>query len=170
MFNLITIVVGLATLFTVTVAAALTNVGIVLPNVPVIAVVYAAVRRDVFGAFLTAFALGIWAGVLAGGGRGVLLLALIPVIGVTRWARGRLPLDSTLATAAWAIICVLVADFAFAFLSTLTEPAMAPWRVLTTVSPASALVSGIAAVPFYWFLGWIEPLLQERQGKSTLFR
>lgn len=169
MFNLITILVGVLAVTLAAVVAEFTNAAMALPSAAVVFTVYASVHRDAFGALLTALVLGLVAGVSMGAARGVVLLSLLVVIVMTRWARGRLPLNRRLVLAAWVAAATIVADLTTVILGMLLLPGLPLAGALIRVSPLAALLSGLLAVPTFLILGWIEPFLRARHERSSLF-
>lgn len=169
MFNLLTITLGLMTTVLVGVGAGLVNADLAIPSVPLVFVVYAALHRDAFGALLTAFVLGTYAGIGFGEFRGVFLLSLLAAIAATRWARGRLPLSRRVGALAWVAVSTIVANAAFVGLGALLRPGLPFGRLLLVVSPRVALFNILLAVPVFLVLGWVEPYLRARQERTTLF-
>lgn len=169
MFNLITIAVGLVAVTMTSVAACLTNSALALPSAAVIFTVYATIHRDAFGALLTALALGLVAGVSVGAARGLVLLSLLTVVAATRWARNRFPVHRRIGLAAWVAAATVAADLTVVVLGLLLLPGTRLAGSLLTVTPLSALLSALLAIPSFVVLEWIEPLLRERQERSTLF-
>lgn len=169
MFNAITIAFGLLVLWLANVTGVVINGGVAAPDVIVIAVVYAALHRDGFGALLSALVLGLVAGLTLGGSRGVYLLSLLPVVGMTLWARGRFPLNGTLSAAGWTVPASLVADATFAAIAAVLTPDTRVAETLWRIAPGAALWTGLVAIPYVALLSRIEPLLQERQERGSLF-
>lgn len=169
MFNLITILLGLVTTVFVGVGAALMNADLAIPSVPVIFVVYAALNRDAFGSLLTAFVLGIVAGIGLGEFRGVFLLSLLAAVAASRWARGRLPVSRRLGALSWVAVATILANLSFVALGALLRPGLPFGRILVLVSPRVALFNLLLAIPVFLVLGWIEPYLRARQERTTLF-
>lgn len=170
MFSLLTSLVGVLGVVTVSVLASLTNASVNVPNMAVVFTVYAAARRDVFGALVTALIVGLVAGVELGGARGVTLLGLLFVIGVTRWARVRFPLERRWALAAWVAVASVIADVVTVVIGFLVLPGLALSATLVRVTPIVALVTAVAALPAFLLLDWVEPLLRARQERSSFLR
>lgn len=169
MNNFIAVSFAIVSLILSTAIAGHVHADVIMPNVPVIFTVYASAHRDTFGGIITAFFIGFLAGVLVGDGRGILMLTLLTVVGMTRLFRTRVPLERTLAGAGFCVIASLVADSLFAGLTLVLEPGVAVARPLLSIAPKSALVSGVLAIPIYAILSRIEPFLHERQERARLF-
>ncbi len=169
MFNLITSLLGVLGIVAVSVLAPLTNAAAGVPNVAVIFTVYAAMNRDLFGALVTAFVLGVVGGVNLSEARGLYLLSLLVVVGVTRWGRRRFPLERRLMLAAWTAVACILGDIGLVLMGYLLLPGLRLEPTLVTVSPVVALVTAVLAVPVFTVLDWIEPLLRARQERSTFF-
>jgi len=169
MFNLITIVVGICVLIATSVLSTLVNVDALLPNVVVMMVVYASIHRDGFGALVTTFVLGFVAGLLIAGARGLLLLSLLPVVGMTMWVKQRLQFSGTIATASWVLVASLVADVSFVVLAFVFSPDLKLVATLLRLTPAVALLTALVSIPIFALLVRIEPLLRQRQERTTLF-
>lgn len=170
LFSILTVVVGAILLVVTSVTTTFVNADIIVPNVLVLMVVYASIHRDAFGSLVTAFLLGLAAGLMNAGGRGMLLFSLLPVIGLTRWARHSLQLSALWASVGWVIPMVLIADLTFALVAVIFAPDLVTFPSFIRISPASALVTGVMALPVFGVLRRVEPLLQERQEKSSIFR
>jgi hypothetical protein len=170
MLSAVTILVGLASILLCTVGASWVHVERGVPDVAVAAVVYAAGRRDLAGALATALVVGWVAASLMGHARGIYLLSLLPVALVTRGVAGRLALDGVVAAAAWCVLAVLLANFTFAVLATVTGQGLPVWRTLAFASPTVALSTGAFALLMFGMLALVEPLLRERQARTSLLR
>ncbi len=169
MFNLLTILLGLLCTVLVSVGATIVNADLAIPSVPVIFVAYAALNRDAFGALLTAFVLGIVAGIDHSEFRGVFMLSLLAAVGATRWARTRLPVRRRIGALSWVAVATMVANFSFVVLGALLRPGVPFGTILLVISPQVALLNVVFAIPVFLVLGWIEPYLRARQERTTLF-
>lgn len=161
---------GTLTLILVSVMARVGNVGTVLPDVVVIFTVWAALRRNATAALTTALVLGLLSGALVGGGRGVLLLSLLPVVFAGVWARRRGLVAGTLPEAGWVIPSVLLSGTGFAFAALIFLPGLPLGDGLFRTLPLTALVSGLFALPIFWLLNRVVPLVEARQERGMLVR
>lgn len=167
MFTAISVVAGLALVVVSSVFAGHVNESVAWPSAVVVAVVYASVFRDGFGALLAAFVLGLLAAALAGGAFGPMLLALLPVVAVTFVARGRLQLQSVWGAVGWVVPMSLLFDGVFVSVMALFQPSASVGARFFVQAPLTALLSGLFAVPYIAVLARIEPLLQEQQERTT---
>lgn len=170
MWTAVTIGVGLLAVLLCTVGASWFHLERIVPDVAVAAVVHAAGRRDLAGALATALVVGWVASALVGHARGIYLLSLLPVALLTRGVAGRLALDGVFAAASWCVLAVLVSNFTFAVLATVTGQSLPVWRALVFSSPTVALATGLFALPMFGMLALVEPLLRERQARTSLLR
>lgn len=166
----VALLLGITAQIVVGVLASVFNVSVLLPAVPVIFVVWATVRRDAAAGLLAALVLGWIAGLQAGGGRGLLLVSLLPVVLFSAWARLSMHFQGVWATAGWVVGSCVLADVVFALLCPLFLPSVSPWGPLLRVTPAVALLTGATAVVIFAVLSGIEPLLDARQERTRLLR
>ena len=170
MLNLVTIIVGAFTLIVTSVLLPMIHVQSTVPNVVVIFVAYAALKRDAYAALVCAFFLGLLAGVLAGGARGAVLLALLPVVAASAWGRHRLQLAQVWALGAWAALMSVFFDTAMVLLLALFQTDTPVWAAYKNNLAVGALATAIFCIPVVGLLGKIEPLLQARQERAGLVR
>jgi len=166
-FTAISLSAGLALVVLSSVFAGHVNESVAWPSAVVIAVVYASVFRDGFGALLTAFCLGLLSAALVGGARGPMLLALLPVVALTMGARGRLQLQSVWGAVGWVVPMSLVFDLVFVSVMALFQPSASVGARFVVQAPVTALLSGLFALPYIALLARVEPLLREQQERTT---
>jgi hypothetical protein len=136
-------------------------------NVPVIVVVWVALRRDAVAAFATVLLLGGVAGLMGGAARGVWLVALLVPALVTLWFKHRLLLEGLLAAAGWAAIMSTVFDVAFVTLVAGFEGLSSPWPWLAKVTPGAALATGVLALPLMLVLRGLGTWLAGRRAAGN---
>ena len=170
MVNLLLVALGVSALVALSVLAPLMNLVAIAAAVPVVFSVYASARRDFASGLFVALTLGWVAGAMQGGLRAPLLFSLLAVVGLTRWAVPRFPLQSVWGLAGWCMVSVVVADVVFVGMAGLVGGDAQLARMLVRVTPPASLVSGALALPLAWLLGAVEPHLRERRERSTLLR
>lgn len=153
---------GLAALYTQAALTPALEVERIVVNVPVIWVVWVALRRDADWAFATVLLFGLAAGLLGGVGRGPYLVALSLVGLATVWLRHRLQLEGVLVAAGWAAVMSCLFDFVF--LSSVSLTSTLPWAggYLLRSTPLSALLTAVAAVLFAPLLALLSRLSATR--------
>lgn len=170
MFTALTIAAGLLALVLVSTAAVWSNAPGSVPDVAVAATVYAASRHTLSGALMTALVVGWFSASLTGDLRGAYLLSLLPVVAGTRAVAQRLALSGVWAGAGWCVLSVLVSSATFALLAAITGAGLNAGSTLIRVVPQVALATGALALALFGMLQLVEPLLRERQARSTLLR
>lgn len=115
-------------------------------HVPVIWVVWVALRREADWAFATVLLFGTAAGLLGGVGRGPFLVALSLVGMATVWLRHRLQLEGALVAAGWAAVMSCLFDLVF--LTGVSVTTALPWAggYLLRSTPVTALLTAVAAL------------------------
>ncbi len=167
MFNLVAVIAGWVALLVVGVAVNVVNMGVFTVNVAVIVTVYMVVHRDTFDALIVAFALCLLAATLSGGARGATLLGILPAIGATWWAKGNIDTEKLWRSAGWCVVASLLADFGFAAVMMLFESGKGWMNMFWHVAPASALLTGFAALPMHGFLHMLDPILSGTHEEGT---
>jgi rod shape-determining protein MreD len=146
------------------------NESLAWPSAVTIAVVYASVFRDGFGALLTAFVLGLLSSALVGGTGGPTLLALLPVVLVTLGVRSRLQLQSLWGAVSWVIPMSLLFDLGFVATMAVFESSSHVGARFVVQAPVTALLSGLVALPWFAMLTRVEPILRDQQDRTGLLR
>jgi hypothetical protein len=167
--HLLTIGAGVLLIFAVSLLGPIVNVDRLLPAAAVIATVYAGAHRDGFGTVGAALVFALLAGLLNSGGRGLLMLSLLPVVGATLFLRTRTPLTQSILFGAWTAAASLLADLTFVLLGFVFSPNTVFWPSLVFLSPGTALVSGGVGMLYGAIVGRVEPLLEQRQQRSALY-
>lgn len=167
--HVLTIGAGALLIIAVSLIGPIVNADRLLPAAAVIATVYAAAHRDGFGSIAAAFVFALLAGLLNSGGRGLLMLSLLPVVGATLFLRTRTPLTQSMLLGAWTAAASLLADLTFVLVGLVFSPGTLFWPSLVFLSPATAIVTGVFAVLYGAIVGRIEPLLEQRQQRSALY-
>lgn len=168
MLLLLTIVAGLALVVLTSVGATVFNVELVVPNAPVIAIVFASTQRDPFPGVVTALIVGTFAAALVGGDRGELLLSFLVVSVVTRGLHVNIPLGAYWTQVSWVVASCLVGDVTFAVLRGMFEQDAAHFAVLWRLSPAIALSTGLLAIPTLALMRIVEPTVRPRDDHHAL--
>ncbi|MFT4703554.1 MAG: cell shape-determining protein MreD [Bradymonadia bacterium] len=170
MVTALTILFGLFSIVLVSSAAPWLNTDSGLPRMVIILVVFRAANREFTSALLVALALGWVAGSMVGFGKGIELLSLLAVASVTYSFAGRLPLERSIVGGLWSLLAVGLHDVVFVLLSLFTANGLPAWRALLSETPESALSTGLLAMLILAALRRVEPLLRERQERSTVLR
>jgi hypothetical protein len=167
--HVLTIGAGALLIIGVSLVGPIINADRLLPAAAVIATVYAGAHRDGFGAVAAALVFALLAGLLNSGGRGLMMLSLLPVVGATLFLRSRTPLTQSMLFGAWTAAASLLADLTFVLLGLVFSPNTTFWPSLVFLSPATAIVTGVVAGLYGAIVGRIEPLLEQRQQRSALY-
>lgn len=167
--HVLTIGAGVLLIFAISVLGPVFNVDRLLPAAAVIATVYAGAHRDGFGAVGAALVFALLTGLLNSGGRGLMMLSLLPVVGATLFLRTRTPLTQSVLFGAWTAAASLLADLTFVLLGFVFSPNTVFWPSLVFLSPGTALISGAVGMMYGAIVGRIEPLLEQRQQRSALY-
>lgn len=168
MLLLLTIVSGLLLVVLTSVGATVFNIEMVIPNAPIIAIVFASTQRDPFPGVVTALVVGAFAAALVGGDRGELMLSFLVVAVITRGLHVNIPIGAYWTQLSWVVASCLVADVTFAVLRGMFEQDAAHFAVLWRLSPAVALATGALAVPVLAVLRAIEPTVRQRDEHHAL--
>lgn len=153
---------GLAALYAQAALSPALEVDRLLINIPVIWVVWVALRRDADWAFATVFLFGLAAGLLGGVGRGPFLVSLSVVAMATIWLRHRLQLEGALVAAGWAAVMTCLFDLVFLSGVAATSPLAFSGGYLLRSTPLSSLLTAVAAVLVGPFLGLLGRLSANR--------
>lgn len=138
------------------VAAQLFHIDLVVIHVPVAMTVYCAARRRPFDAWIVTWIVGWSAALLAGGGRGPMLLALMAVCGIAIFSRRRLKLQSNFRLAATVTTLCIFWSVAFTIFNQIAGgPSF--WRTLVVISPLSAAVTGVFSLLNTFVLRQLDP-------------
>lgn len=125
---------------------------IITIEVAVLMVLYASIRQHAFSGLMHALVLGLLLGLLSGGGRGVQLIALLPLIPFALWSRRSFQVTTPGLMALACVPAVLMADLVHATLLAVFHPIATILPSLIRVTPASALLSALVAYPLFLVL------------------
>jgi hypothetical protein len=164
----VTLLLGVLLIEGTSLLAPVFNVDLMIPSAAVVAVAWAASRRDPATAVICAFLFGMLTAMHSSGARGLTLLSLLAVWGVTYASRRSFPLMSAWGFAAWCAVCCLVADVVVVATALLFMPSVRLWPGLLLHTPAVALLTGVQGLMIHLLSAPLEPLLQERQERSSL--
>lgn len=157
MIHLLHVAAGLVILIPWTVIAPTLGAVVWMPHVPILIGVHAAMQRSAFHGVVALLVLGLIAGLLSGGPRGLYLLASLPAIAVARFARTRLQAEGTGLQAATVVPAVILCELLFAAGMLLFRADVALLPAVVRVVPASALLTGMLALPVIALLRRILP-------------
>ncbi|TVR04650.1 MAG: hypothetical protein EA398_01440 [Deltaproteobacteria bacterium] len=129
------------------VLAPIVPVAIWMPSLVVLMGTHAAMQRGALHGVVVILVLGLLAGLLSGGPRGLYLLSLAPVVPIARFARTRLQAESTLLQAATIIPTALLCELLFALGILLFRSDLPMLAIYLRVVPGSALLTGLMAIP-----------------------
>ncbi len=165
---LVTWVVGVLLIEGTSLLAPVFNIDLMIPSAAVVAVAWSASRRDAATAIICTFLFGMLTAMHSSGVRGLTLLSLLSVCGMTLASRRSLPLMTAWGFAGWCAVCCVVADVVLVLAAFLFMPSVRLWPGLLLHTPAIALLTGGQALVMHLLTAPLEPLLQERQERSSL--
>lgn len=168
MISLLTALFAFGLLVSVSVVGPLLHAGPFVPDPVVIIVVYVALLRHPSSAIWAAIGTAYVAGTMTAGPRAPLLIGVLAIVGVTLWARARLPLQSAMAAAGWVVASVVLLHLVETVAALVFIEDIRLGTGLWTNAPAAALLSGVVAWPLYAILFRVEPLLRARSERGTL--
>lgn len=164
----VTLILGVLLIEGTSLLAPVFNVDLMIPSAAVVAVAWAASRREATTAIACTFLFGMLTAMHSSGVRGLTLLSLLTVCGMTFASRRSFPLMTAWGFAGWCAVCCLVADVVVVLAAFLFMPSVRLWPGLLVHTPAVALLTGAQALLMHLFTAPLEPLLQERQERSSL--
>lgn len=141
----------------------------VVIHVPVVFAAYCAARRRPFTAYLTVLVLAWFTAVMAGGGRGPIMLAYLLVCLLFVSTRSRLRTHTNLRLAGIVVAGCMLWSILFCILMGIAGKG-GWWKVMVQISPLSAAATGL----FAWFtnaiLSRIDPEQRTQIGIDTRLR
>jgi hypothetical protein len=160
---------ALLLMLVVPVMAPLVTLDAVVPAAGVVAVVHAGLHRPPVEALVTAALVGWFSGLQVMGARGMLLLALLPVVLGTLFLRTRMPLQQPWLAMLWGMLACVIHDGFLVLQALLMQPSLTLWPTLLWGSPRTALATGVLLWLVEQSLGRIHPLLEQRQSRRLVY-